>query len=233
MLESIGILALIIAVYFIYENHSQNQDIDREEERVFLNNSEVYRALKRDFQSGKINQYEFEKQKKEILNNNDERKKVAQMIKERATDELERKEEFKRMRIVGYKYDEFIFKIFNDCHELTWDELLNGVQKSFNLPTLDWKARDEYHKDEMPAPDEEIVNIWLDNKLVEIYDWSLLIEQNRFNIEYFKIGEILRYKHHKINTYDITYDEWLEDRNITLKHNKYYDLYLMQNKGVL
>ncbi|MFT5601869.1 MAG: hypothetical protein ACI9N1_002118 [Flavobacteriales bacterium] len=231
ILQGIGLLALAAVAYFIYENYSKSQLINPEEESLFRLHSDAYSDLSDDFRSGRIDRGNFERRKREILNNPGEKRKVALSFERQNEDELERKEELKKMRIVGYKYDEFIFKIFNDNHELTWSELEDGVQKTFNLEILDLEAIREYHEDDLATPSEEMLYIWLDNKLIEICDWSKWSEKNPWNIEHFKVGNTLRYKHLQINDYDITYDVWLEDQNITLKHNKYYDVLMAENSN--
>jgi hypothetical protein len=232
MLESIGIIALIVAAYHILVRYAQNQKDNKEERRIMKDKSRTYRDLKYSYEEsikiGKpiMSLSEFEKKKEEVLNSREEREKVVKKIKKEEQEKLKIAENFKRMRIVGYKYDEFIFNIFNDKEELTWNELLDGVQKTFNLPRLNFEDRSEYNVAEILAPDEEIINIWLDNSLIEICDWSLWSEKNPMNTEHFKVGKILIFEHLQINDYDITYGVWLKDRNITLKHSKYYELYM-------
>lgn len=232
MLESIGIIALIVVAYLIYENYSRSQYISPAQEDLLRSYSDAYSDLSVDFRAGRIDRGTFEKRKIQILNSPEESRKIAKNVEKHNAYELERIEEKNKMRIVGYKYDEFIFKIFNDKHELSWTELENSVTKTFNLEILDAEARSEYQMEDMPTPAQEILNIWLDNKLIEICNWSEWSEKNPFNLEHCKVGSVLRDKYYKINDYDITYDEWLEEREITLKHNKYYDYNLLQNKGI-
>jgi len=232
ILQDIGILALIVVAYLIYENYSRSQHISPAQEELLRRNSDAYSDLSVDFRAGKIDRGTFEKKKRQILNSPEEGRKIAKSVEKQNVYELKRIEEKNKMRIVGYKYDEFIFKIFNDKHELSWMELENSVEKTFNLEILDAKARNEYYEEDMPTPAQEILNIWLDNKLIEICKWSEWSEQNHFNLEHCKVGSVLKDKYYKINDYDITYDEWLEEREITLKHNKYYDYSVLQNKGV-
>jgi hypothetical protein len=231
MLESIGIIALVIAAYFVYENYSRSQYISPEQDDWLHRYSDAYRELSVEFRAGSIDRGTFEKKKRQILNSPVESRKMVERAEKQNAADLLRKEENNRMRIVGYKYDEFIFKIFNDSHELSWGELEYGVEKTFNLEILDEEAIREYIEDDMPTPAQEIIEIWLDNKLIEVCDWSMWSEQNRFNLEHCKVGSVLRDKRYKINDYDITYDEWLEEKGITLKHNKFYDYYLLQKSG--
>jgi hypothetical protein len=232
ILQGIGIIALVIAAYFIYENYSRSQYISPEQDDWLHRYSDAYRELSIEFRAGSIDRGTFEKKKRQILNNPVESRKMVERVEKQNAADLERKEENNRMRIVGYKYDEFIFKIFNDNHELTWAELEDGVQKTFNLEILDREAIREYYEDDMLTPAQEMLNIWFDNKLIEVCDWSKWSEQNRFNLEHCKVGSVLRDKYYKINDYDLTYDEWLKDKDITLKHNKYYDYYLIQKRGI-
>jgi len=232
MLQGLGILAILFIAYIIYENYSRSQHISPAQEDLLRRHSDAYSDLSADFRAGRIDRSTFEKRKIQILNSPEDNRKVAKRVERQNEDELERIEEKNKKRIVGYKYDEFIFKIFNDKHELTWAELEDGAQKTFNLEILDLEAIREYQEDDMPTPAQEILNIWFDNNLIELCKWSEWSEQNRFSLEHYKVGRVLRDKYYKINDYDITYDEWLEEREITLKHNKYYDYFLLQNKGV-
>jgi hypothetical protein len=143
ILQGVGLLALVAVAYFIYENYSESQLISPEEERLFRLYSDAYIDLSDDFRSERIDRSTFEKRKREILNNRGEKRKVAQRVEKQNEDELERKGMLKATRIFGYKYDESIFSIFNDKEELTWNELLDGIEKTFNLPSLGRKAREE------------------------------------------------------------------------------------------
>jgi hypothetical protein len=232
ILSGIGILALIVVAYLIYENYSRSQHISPAQEDLLRRYSDAYSDLSVDFRAGRIDRSTYEKKKIQILNSPEESRKIAKSVEKQNAYELERIEEKNKMRIVGYKYDEFIFKIFNDKHELSWTELEDSVEKTFNFEILDAEARNEYYEEDMATPAQELLNIWLDNKLIEICKWSEWSEKNHFNLEHCKVGSVLRDKYYKINDYDIIYDEWLEEREITLKHNKYYDYYLQQNEGV-
>jgi hypothetical protein len=50
----------------------------------------------------------------------------------------------------------------------------------------DAEARSRYQMEDMPTPAQEILNIWLDNKLIEICKWSEWSEKKSFNLEHCK-----------------------------------------------
>lgn len=234
MIEGIVFIVVCVVAVFLNVQYNAAQEEKQYNRRKIKSNSANYSKLVNEYKTSVekgnpiMSPSEFEKKKEEILDSREEKAKIIKQIKEEEEEELEKKEDNKRKRIVGYKYDEFIFKIFNDNHELRWDELLDGVHNTFNLPRLDLEPEDQYNMDidGIRSPAEEILDIWFENSLIEICSWSRPSEKNPWNRENFKVGGILRYKHHKINDYDITYDVWLEDRKITLKHNKWYDLYM-------
>jgi hypothetical protein len=226
ILQGVGLLALVAVAYFIYENYSKSQLINPEEERLFRIHSDAYRDLSDDFRSQRMDRGTFEKRKREVLSNPEEKRKVAQRAQRQHEGELERKEELNRMRIVGYKYEEFIFKIFNNSHERSWGELLAGIRETFNIPSLNASEREEYYIHELISEDERILNIWFDNMLLEECDWSDWSRKNLGSQNHFKVGPVLKDRFYKINDYDITYDDWLGSKNITLKHCEAYDYYM-------
>ena len=200
MLESIGVLAIVVLGFFLFMNYIENKDVNDRKRQNMIKNSWKCGSLIREYNksledgNSKMTYDQLQKKIDEILKNKEDRDEILETIKRKEDNEIERAIENRNKRKVGYKYEEEIFKIFNDNTELSKEDLIIGVRNQFKIHDSDG-----------------IMN------LLEVFESNSLIELCFWNKNNYEIGYILKYELYKIDNEDLIWSEWIKKNNIKLK----------------
>ncbi len=200
MLESIGIMSIFIIVIYALINISERSKSKDVERQNMIKNSTTCKNLIFNYEisvkKGKpiLTKEQLEKKISEILKDKDEKIVIAENICSKEKRALEIEQNKRNKRKIGYKYQDYIFYIFDDNRELSRVELLDGIAEQL-----------------------KITSIGEDIKILEIWQFNNLINKCHWNENKYEIGDVLTDDYYKIDVEDITWKDWLKNKNIQLK----------------
>lgn len=199
MFESIGILASVLLLGYLYLSHIQSNEYEKIENRQLAKYNEKCRELEYKSIKNSLN-IDLDKEFKKIFNDPSirnlaiQKKNIAEE-ESRQFDE-ESKNERKERRKLAYKYENNIFSIF-DCNRfLERNDLLEKIQYSYGVSKKE---------------SENIFTIWEKNYLIGT--------QSHEHLNMYEIGYILTRDYCKLTPSDLTRDEWLLLNNKKLVDN--------------
>lgn len=198
MLESIGGISLIVlSIYFLlqYQSAKENKERNRKE------------LIKYSFTAGNLtrkyaksinakNPIMTERKYNRTIDSilEDEKDAIRRRIAEEENQKLKYQTELRIKRKLGYRFENFIFSIFNDNRELDKQSIIEGICIEMNIRSIE--------------ESEELFKKWIENELISLCEWN----KNKY-----EIGIILTSRMYKLHSEDIVWKEWREKNNITLK----------------
>ena len=201
IVEGIGWLAIVCVLGFWFIGHITKKDNANREVDEISKYSDKCIALRKSYASGNMSHADLQQKLRETLKEPDERRIVMNRIQELKNKDIEREQEIRNQRKIGYKYEEEIFEIFDTKRKLPNEELVVGIQAKFNLSSDD--AR-------------KLLDVWYYNELIKkCYDKK----------QYWEVGRILNSSRHNIDDDDLTREKWLAQNGKTLEpeSNEYLD----------
>lgn len=200
MLESIGGLTIVALAVFLFFNYLEVKDYKEKEKQQIIKHSWACKIFISDYErsvkKGKpiMTESQFKKSLNKILKDKRVLLEVEKSIKLNEEEELRRSNLKRKWRKIGYKYEENIFRIFNNNRELSKDALLFGAAVECKISDL--------------GEVQELLKFWGENRLIQSCFWNKAV---------FEIGDVLTSKYYKIDDEDLIWEEWLNLNNIELK----------------
>ncbi|WP_188049348.1 hypothetical protein [Flavobacterium sp. GP15] len=192
-----SIFIIVIYALINISERSKSKDVERQN---MIKNSTTCKNLIFNYEisvkKGKpiLTKEQLEKKISEILKDKDEKIVIAENICSKEKRALEIEQNKRNKRKIGYKYQDYIFYIFDDNRELSRVELLDGIAEQL-----------------------KITSIGEDIKILEIWQFNNLINKCHWNENKYEIGDVLTDDYYKIDVEDITWKDWLKNKNIQLK----------------
>lgn len=185
LLHSIGFLTVIaVLVCLIIYYAEWMQETDRKFKELCKYNDKCRKLTSDQFIPKKKLEYsELKKRMKQILKDPEEVENALENIaKEKENDQIIEQKKRDRRKI-AYKYEEELFEIFGNRHEITVNELFEGIKSKFRL-----NQEETY----------ELINYLNANRILSS------------GTTIFTLGPALTYEALCIDENDMSFDKWLE-----------------------
>ena len=198
-IEFIGWSALVVGVGYLLLLYIYYKEESYQEKRELIANSfrcqNLIDSYNRSLIMGRpiMTDVELNRKLNQIIKDPIEAQDALERMKRKKETDKEYKQRVRNRRKVGYKYEIEIFEIFDTNRELSEQKLLRETESKFSINE---------------AQAKELLQLWIDNRLVEACPW---------NPKIFDVGDTLKSESLSIDKTDLTRSKWLKKHGKTLK----------------